>query len=345
MMLLIMKNTLIMRPVRHIKSLFRQWRPPFRPQAPGERLADQVTVQRILLVSLSNIGDAVLTTPCLQALHRQYPAAVIDIVGDPRSQAIFTACPYLGRLFVLDKKAGWRGRLALIMLLRRQRYDLAIDLRSDWMLHFIRARRKLGKLSSRAGHGLHSAEKHAAALKPLGIHDTPETRIWIPGQDRLFAQNMLDGWAERRILALGLGANFDGKIWPVEHFIALVNMLAGSFDGVLLLGNQQDARRADMFSQGCALPVIDACGKCDLLETAALLEHAGLFVGNDSGLGHMASAMGTPTMTLFGPGFPARYRPWGTAAGWLQSRDGTMQGLEPAAVADYIRQTWPWVRP
>lgn len=345
MMLLSMKHALHILLIRRMKCFFRLWLPRFQAPLLKETEADQVTVQRILLVSLSNIGDAVLTTPCLQALHRHYPAAVIDIVGDPRSQAIFSACPYLGRLFVLDKKAGWRGRLALIMLLRRQQYDLAIDLRSDWILSFIRASRKLGKLSSRAGHDLHSAEKHAAALKPLGIHDTPETRIWIHARDRLFAQNMLDGWAERRILALGLGANFEGKIWPVEHFIVLVNMLAGSFDAVLLLGNQQDARRADVFSQGCALPVIHACGQCNLLETAALLEHAGLFVGNDSGLGHMASAMGTPTMTLFGPGFPARYRPWGTAAGWLQSQDGTMQALEPAAVADYIRQTWPWVRP
>jgi heptosyltransferase III len=345
MMLLFMKNTLILHPIRYMKSLFRQWRPRFWTQAPGEHLADQFTVQRILLVSLSNIGDAVLTTPCLQALHHQYPDAVIDIVGDPRSQAIFRACPYLGRLFVLDKKAGWRGRLALMLLLRRQRYDLAIDLRSDWMLYFIRARRKLDKLSSRAGRDLHSAEKHAAALNPLGIQVTLETRIWISPRDRRFAEGMLAGWTERRILALGLGANFEGKIWPVAHFIALVNMLADSFDGVLLLGNQQDASRAEAFSEGCRLPVIHACGLCNLLETAALLEHAGLFVGNDSGLGHMASAMGTPTMTLFGPGFPARYRPWGPSAGWLQSQDGTMQSLTTAEVAAYIRQKWAWVRP
>ncbi|MCB5206958.1 glycosyltransferase family 9 protein [Methylovorus mays] len=340
-----MKNTLITHPVRHMKSLFRQWWPRFLYQSPGEYLADQLTVQRILLVSLSNIGDAVLTTPCLQALHQRYPAAVMDIVVDPRSQAIFSACPYLGRLFVLDKKGGWRGRVALMMLIRRQQYDLALDLRSDWMLYFIRARRKLGKLSIRAGCDLHSAEKHVAALKPLDIQMTPETRIWINPRDRRFAQVLLGGWSERRILALGLGANFEGKIWPVAHFITLVNMLADSFDGVLLLGNQQDASRAEAFSEGCRLPVIHACGQCDLLETAALLEHAGLFVGNDSGLGHMASAMGTPTMTLFGPGFPARYRPWGPSAGWLQSQDGTMQSLTPAEVAAYIRQKWAWVRP
>lgn len=345
MMLLFMKNTLITHPVRHMKSLFRQWWPRFLYQSPGEYLADQLTVQRILLVSLSNIGDAVLTTPCLQALHQRYPAAVMDIVVDPRSQAIFSACPYLGRLFVLDKKGGWRGRVALMMLIRRQQYDLALDLRSDWMLYFIRARRKLGKLSIRAGCDLHSAEKHVAALKPLDIQMTPETRIWINPRDRRFAQVLLGGWSERRILALGLGANFEGKIWPVAHFITLVNMLADSFDGVLLLGNQQDASRAEAFSEGCRLPVIHACGQCDLLETAALLEHAGLFVGNDSGLGHMASAMGTPTMTLFGPGFPARYRPWGPSAGWLQSQDGTMQSLTPAEVAAYIRQKWAWVRP
>jgi ADP-heptose:LPS heptosyltransferase len=345
MKLLVMKNMSHIFPIRQMKWWLRHWLCRFRSPSPEANITGQLTAERILLVSLSNIGDAVLTTPCLQALHHQYPAAVIDIVGDPRSQAIFGACPYLGRMLVLDKKSGWRGRWAFIMRLRRQHYDLAVDLRSDWMLYFIRARHKLSKLSSRVGRGLHSARKHAAALKPLGITVTPETRIWIHARDRQFAQDMLIGWTERRILALGLGANFEGKVWPVEHFIALVNMLADSFDAILLLGNQQDATRAGVFSQGCTLPVIHACGKCDLLETAALLEHAGLFVGNDSGLGHMASAMGTPTMTLFGPGSPARYRPWGAAAGWLQSQDGTMPSLQPAEVADYIRQKWSWVRP
>lgn len=344
-MLLGMKHVSCMR-ILHLGLLFiRRWLPSFETGEPkGDSTAPEVA-RRILLVSLSNIGDAVLTTPCLQALHQKYPAALIDMVGDPRSQMIFSACPYLGRMMVLDKKSGWRGRLSLVMQLRQQHYDLAVDLRSDWLLYFIRARRKLGKLSSRAGRDLHSAEKHAAALNPLGSCTTPETRVWLGNMQRQYARCKLAGWAEWRILALGPGANFAGKIWPIEHYVALVKLLADSFDGVLLLGNQQDAERAARFSQDSALPVLNVCGECDLLEAAALLEHAGLFVGNDSGLGHIASAVGTPTMTLFGPGYPARYRPWGLAAGWLQSEDGSMSSLTPEEVADYIRQKWPWVRP
>lgn len=322
----------------------RHWLPILQARLPAKAAAPD-TVQHILFVTLSNIGDAVLTTPCLEALHRCCPAAVIDMVVDPRSQAIFGACPYLGQRIVLDKKTGWRGRLALIRRLRQQRYDLAVDLRSDWLLYFMRARHKLAKFSSRAGRGLHSAEKHAAALRPLGITTTPETRLWLAPAHRQYAEHKLASWAEWRILALGPGANFAGKIWPVEYYVALVKQLADSFDGVLLLGSQQDAERAALFTRDCPLPVINACGECDLLEAAALLEHAGLFVGNDSGLGHIASAVGIPTMTVFGPGFPARYRPWGPSAGWLQSRDGSMQSLTPDDVAHYIRHKWPWVRP
>lgn len=344
-MLLPMKHVSFLRMLSPGVLAVRRWLTAVGEGLSKQNMATANVPRRILLVSLSNIGDAVLTTPCLQALHQHYPDAVIDIVGDPRSQVMFSACPYLGRIFVLDKKTGWRGRMGLVMRLRQQHYDLAVDLRSDWMLYFIRARRKLAKLSSREGHQLHSAEKHTAALTPLGVDTTPETRLWLAARHRQYSQRTLGDWAEWRILALGLGANFEGKIWPVEHFSTLVKLLADSFDGVLLLGNQQDMERATRFCRDCVLPVINACGACDLLETAALLEHAGLFVGNDSGLGHIASAMGTPTMTLFGPGFPTRYRPWGPSAGWLQSQDGRMVSLTPAEVARYIRQKWPWVKP
>ena len=87
--------------------------------------------EQILLVSLSNVGDAVMTTPVLEALHQRYPAAVIDIVGDRRSSGLFEFCPYRCRIFHKDKRGGVRGLLRLIQGLRRTRYELVVDLRTD----------------------------------------------------------------------------------------------------------------------------------------------------------------------------------------------------------------------
>ena len=85
----------------------------------------------ILLITLSNIGDAVMTTPVMTALHNKYPRAVMDIVADARSGEIFTQCPYKGEIFLKDKQAGWQGLLRLVKQLRMKRYDLMVDLRTD----------------------------------------------------------------------------------------------------------------------------------------------------------------------------------------------------------------------
>ena len=88
-------------------------------------------VKRILFITLSNIGDAILTTPTLESLHLKYPNAVFDIVGDKRSRILFKYCPYMYNFIEKDKSLGWCGLLSLIKKLRQERYDLAVDLRSD----------------------------------------------------------------------------------------------------------------------------------------------------------------------------------------------------------------------
>lgn len=294
-------------------------------------------VKRILFITLSNIGDAILTTPTLEALHLQYPDAVIDIVCDPRSDIIFKNCPYRGALFLKHKKAGWHGTLALVRQLRQQRYDVAVDLRSDGLLWLLRAKQRAFKLSNKASMHLHSAEKHFAAVKKLvSVKFMPAPKVWLSDAERAAANELLASCHGLRILALGLGANFAGKIWPVEQFQALSYALKAQFDVVLLLGSQQDAALSKAFQSGCELRVLDCCGKTDLLTTAALLEQADYFVGNDSGLGHLASAVGTPSFSVFGVGQPHRYRPWGDKALWVQDAEHDIANVTAQSVAEKI---------
>jgi ADP-heptose:LPS heptosyltransferase len=79
--------------------------------------------------------------------------------------------------------------------------------------------------------------------------------------------------------------------------------------------------------------VLNLAGTTTLLQAAALLSRATLFIGNDSGLGHLCAAVGRPTLTLFGPGDPDRYHPWGPQAHWLVAADGNIASLSPTAVA------------
>jgi ADP-heptose:LPS heptosyltransferase len=89
-----------------------------------------------------------------------------------------------------------------------------------------------------------------------------------------------------------------------------------------------------MIGKSLPLPVINLAGKTSLLQTAAVLAQAQLLVGNDSGIGHIAAAMNTPTVTVFGPGDPARYHPYHPQARWIQSDTGRVENVRVATVAE-----------
>jgi heptosyltransferase-3 len=293
-------------------------------------------VQSILFITLSNIGDAILTTPTLEALHQRYPDAMIDIVGDARSDIIFKHCPYVGTVFLKHKREGWRGLIQLVRALRKKRYDLAVDLRTDGLLWLLRARRRLTKLNNQDHLSLHSAEKHFRAIAPL-VSGTPlPTQIWLSPTEETEAQRMLADYAGQRILAVGPGANWAPKTWPAEYFAALINLLQNRFDAVVLLGNAQNQPLAAIVEAQVKLPVINLCGKTDLLLVAALLKRCAAFIGNDSGLGHLASAVNIPTLTIFGPGEPWRYRPWSPQSVWLQSESGIIADITPEQARDTL---------
>ena len=293
-------------------------------------------MKRILFITLSNIGDVIMTTPTLEAIHQNHPNAIIDIVGDARSDILFRRCPYLGHFYEKDKSKGWLGLVKLLWQLRKTDYDLAIDLRSDGLLHFIKAKQKFNKLKHNESYHMHSVEKHYAALK-LETPEIPATQIWLSDQETRISNKLLSRHGRKRILAIGVGANFNGKIWPTQNFIALANRLNQEFDLVLLVGNQQDSILVSPFEALSQLPVINTCGKYNLLETAALLSKVDYFVGNDSGLGHLSSAVDIPSFTIFGIGQPHRYRPWGSKAAWIQQADNNINLISVDQVTHAIQ--------
>ena len=296
----------------------------------------QHEAKRILLITLSNIGDAVMTTPVMTALHERHPQAVMDIVADARSSEIFSHCPYLGEIFLKDKQAGWQGLLKLVHQLRNKHYDLVVDLRTDGLTLLLRASRRLTRRGSKAA-GAHAVQRHFAVIGPREkIRGRPATCVWLSQHDQAFARRQLATLPGTRWLALGPGARWATKRWPVTAFAALVERLQPQFDAIVLLGDSEDAQRCQWLQEHITLPCLDLSGRTELLEAAALLQQAALFIGNDSGLGHLAAACNTATLTLFGPGDPTRYHPWHPQARWLQSDSGDIADVPVDAVATAV---------
>lgn len=292
---------------------------------------------RILMITLSNIGDAILTTPVMEALHARMPEARIDLVSDVRSSALFTSCPYIDRIFVRDKRSGWAGYMQLIRLLRKTRYDILVDLRTDFLPYLLRAKQVFKKHSNASTMHLHSAEKHLAAVQTLVGDLRPNATLWASEQDHALVADLFPMLGQGRWLAIGPGANFAGKVWPVERYAAVANALAAEISGVVLLGSQAETALAQRFSALAQLPVLVACGRLTLPQSFALLQKCDGYLGNDSGLGHMAAAAGLATLTLFGPGSPVRYLPWSQRAHFIQDAQQDILGIDVETVIARLR--------
>ncbi len=277
---------------------------------PHRAPASPLDPARVLLITLSNIGDVVLTTPVLEALARHFQNTPIDLVADARSAQLLAAAPYVGEIFLYDKRAGWCDRLRFLRSLRRRRYRLVVDLRGPVIALLVRAEQRLTKPRRRAP-GLHAVEEHYAALATfLPASRPPRCQLYLSDADHRLASSLLADLPGQRWLAIAPGANWPGKKWPREHYRALLALAAPHFDAAIILGSDQDLPDAQAIAND-ALPCVITTGSTGLRTAAAVLSRAQAFVGNDSGLGHMAAALGVPTLTVFGPGDPTRYRPWG----------------------------------
>ena len=280
--------------------------------------------KKILFITLSNIGDVILTIPTLLKLSKRYKNAKFDIVGDDRSKILFKYCPFINKFFIKEKSKGFMGTVSLLRDIRKTKYDIAVDLRSDGLLYLIRADKKFHKINNK---NIHSIEKHYLSIKEQD-KKIPEPVIWLSNEEKKKARQLLPK-SYKKILAFGLGANSSHKIWPTKFYAELGNMLKQQFDLIVLVGDSKDNEFFSTFSKNYKGPLLNLSGKLDLLTTSAVLEKAQLFIGNDSGLGHIASAVNVNTFTIFGPGEPHRYRPWGQKANWIQGKQKEIKKIKP----------------
>lgn len=267
---------------------------------------------RILFITSTRIGDAVLSTGLLDHLLRQHPEARITIACGTVAEGVFTRMPGLERIIPLTKKRWSLHWLELWSKVAFRRWDLVVDLRGSAMAWLLWTRRRaVMRGGRRPGHRIQYI------AEALGVSPPPRPVAWFSAEDAARAEALLpDGpW-----LILGPTANWHVKTWPAERFVALAHRLTRAFGPlgkarVAVLGGpgEQERRMAAPVLEGWS-GAVDLVGKLSLPEVAAVLARASLFVGNDSGLMHIAAATGVPTLGLFGPTPASEYGPVGARA-------------------------------
>jgi len=266
-------------------------------------------MQKILFVTYNRIGDAVLSSGVLSWLAEENPNAEITVACGPATASLFRDQPGVVRVIEMAKQRRAGHWLALWRQTIGIRWDLVVDLRASLIAFLLRARKRCVLQQDASMHRV----PHIASV--LGLSPPPDPKLATGSGARSQARTLVpDG---PPVLALGPTANWAGKAWPAANFVELMGRITGpagflSNGRIMVVGAQAE--------RDAALPVIDAVpgdrlidlvGRTDLPQTAACLERADFYIGNDSGPMHMAAAVGLPTLGLFGPSSESKYGPWG----------------------------------
>lgn len=248
-------------------------------------------------------------------MEAQYPNAQFTIACGPYAADLFRAVPRLERLIILKKQKWNLHWLGLWQKCASTRWDIIVDLRNSIVSRLLRAdQRFYGKRLP----GSHKVIENAAVLN---LSPPPDPKIWLDPSAKEQATKLVPVGP---ILALGPAANWSAKQWPIERFAELAQKLTTS-DGplrdahIMVIASEHERDQiAPLLKSIPDDKRIELIGY-DLLTVAACLKHASLFVGNDSGLMHIAAAMGTKTLGLFGPGYEDIYGPWGDHCAFVRT--------------------------
>lgn len=272
----------------------------------------------ILFITATRIGDAVLSSGLIKFLADQIPNARFTIVSGPLAAPLFAHVPGLDRVIVMEKGKGKGHWFKLWNQVRHRKWGLVVDLRGSGTALFLRREKRA--IWKKSPDLMHKVIDAARVLKLEG--DPPSPHLYITPEVQALADQLLaprKGETDGPILAVGPASNWVGKIWPIERFAQTAQQLLGPGGALaggrlLILGGPGDGRMVEELRMASARGrYVDLTGKVDLLTAYAALKRADLFIGNDSGLMHIAAAAGIPTIGLFGPSDERRYGPWGTS--------------------------------
>jgi heptosyltransferase-2 len=304
----------------------------------------RLTAKKILVMRYRFIGDTVLTVPFLRNLRRAEPDADITWMVAPGSSDVLKDIPYVNRMLYWDpatihadsrgKHRTFSAKLAFIRELRRERFDKAYVLKRSLSSALIAwlsgARKRIGFDTEGRGfllttrvryrHERHEVENFLEVLRRDNIPVLDDhLEIWTGREEEHNVSKKLReagiGESDRLAVIHPFSAVVE-RGWPFENFAELSAQLVrdARFRVIITGGGGRDRRTFDAIHSLFAPGTVDFIDKCTLSETVALLKRSSLFVGNDSGIMHIAAAAGTPLVALFGPQSPVKFGPWSKRA-------------------------------
>ena len=288
-------------------------------------------IQKVLVFSFSFIGDAVLSTAVIHPLRQHFPDAQIAFLVGVRAANLFTGDPQIDQVFVYDnhgKHSGWRGKVRLIEMLCREKFDLVVDLRDSIWSRFVGDKRWGIKLR---GADVHAVTRYLDVLHQHGVDTTgaqPKlelTDLELSKRDEFLKECGVD----RRGLLIGVhpGGNWDYKLWTPKKYARISDVLHERWNAQILLfaGPDEQQLQSNVASLMTYQPILVKTH--DLRQVTALIEACNFYIGNDTGPMHIAAAVGIRVAAIFGSTNYHRSGPYGKEHTVVQS--GLNLGCNP----------------
>ncbi len=290
-------------------------------------------MQNILVCQTGGwIGDMVMLTPALRALKRRYPESDLTLLLRSRVADLMQTHPYVDDCIIDNKTEGrYRSIRHLVHQLRDKVFDIAVVLhptsfRNAFLPFLARVPIRVG--TNVGGRGVlltgsckdstevHEVQRYLRVLKLLNIDAAPSfLEFWHTDADRQFIERLLRAEGilpDDRIVALNLGTTWVTKRWHITNFADLIQQIVRLLPEIkiVLVGSPEERELSEALP--ASLSVMNLVGKTGVLQLGALLERCEVCVTCDSGPMHIAAAVGTPTVALFGPTSLTRHQPHGT---------------------------------
>jgi heptosyltransferase II len=288
---------------------------------------DTNCIRTVLIRGTNWVGDALMTTPAVAAIRRNFPKARISMLVVPWVMDIFTHNPYIDEVipyFREGRHKGIQGKMALVKELRERKFDLSILLQNAFEAALLawgaRIPRRAGYDTDLRGLFLtqavamrpeykkvHQTEYYLAMVRGLGL-EAPDLDMFLHVPDEFSKQiNLLIKEYEyegKPLVVLAPGATYgSAKMWPEKRYSLLAaKVVRYSGARLVILGSDKEKAVGNDIVQSVGRDgAVNLCGATSLLEAAAWIKQATLFISNDSGLMHMAATLSKPQLAIFGP--------------------------------------------
>lgn len=301
---------------------------------------------RALVIKLRYVGDVLLASAVPRALKIAYPGIHVTMAVMKGTEAVLAGNPAVDDVLVVDRQS-FRTQAAFFQEIRRRQFDCVIDLtgndRSELASALSRAAVRVGFRDRRRwrarlaythevaapGEGttgaasqegvqvVHRSERDLSLLRTLGLDPVMERpQVYLSREEEAEADRRIHEWrgadAGRPLIMLHPGARYWFKAWPPERFAELADRLSLYAPCTIVIGGAAAEQPiASAIEKIARLPVINAVGTMGLRAYSAVVKRCALFIGNDTGAMHIAAAVGTPVIGLFGPSDPAEWAPLG----------------------------------